>query len=237
MCRFTTILWDVDGTLLDFLYAQRVCMRKCFEKMGMSITEKMLARYSEINDSYWRRLELGLITKDELLVGRFADLFKEFGIKGADPDAFRTAYETGLGEVFKYNENAYDICSRLYGKTDQYVITNGISDTQKNKLKLSGLDKFMEDIFISEDADAPKPFKEFFDYCMDRIREKDKRRMLIVGDSLTSDIKGGVLYGIPTCWYRPEGTVNNSDYIPDYEISRLEEIFEIIDESSGGENG
>lgn len=229
MSRFTTILWDVDGTLLDFLYAQRVCMQNCFEKMGMTITEEMLARYSEINDSYWKRLESGQVTKEELLVGRFADFFKEFGMTDADPDAFRIAYETGLGEVFKYMENSYAVCGRLYGKADQYVITNGVSATQRNKLKLSGLDRFMEDIFISEEADAPKPFKEFFDYCTDRIREKDRSRMLIVGDSLTSDIKGGILYGIPTCWYRPEGTANNSEYKPDYEISRLEEVCRLIE--------
>lgn len=230
MGRFTTILWDVDGTLLDFIYAQRACMKNCFEKMGMTITEEMLVRYSEINDSYWKRLELGQVTKDELLTGRFSDLFEEFGMTDADPDEFRIAYETGLGEVYKYTENSYDVCSGLYGRVDQYVITNGISMTQRNKLKLSGLDKFMEDIFVSEDADAPKPFKGFFDYCMDRIREKDKSRMLIVGDSLTSDIKGGVLYGIPTCWYRPEGMVNDSDYKPDYEINKLEDVFRLLEE-------
>lgn len=230
MGRFTTILWDVDGTLLDFIYAQRACMKNCFEKMGMTITEEMLVRYSEINDSYWKRLELGQVTKDELLTGRFSDLFEEFGMTDADPDEFRIAYETGLGEVYKYMENSYDVCSGLYRRVDQYVITNGISMTQRNKLKLSGLDKFMEDIFVSEDADAPKPFKGFFDYCMDRIREKDKSRMLIVGDSLTSDIKGGVLYGIPTCWYRPEGMVNDSDYKPDYEINKLEDVFRLLEE-------
>lgn len=230
MGRFTTILWDVDGTLLDFLYSQRVCMKNCFLKIGRDITEEMLERYSEINDSYWKRYELGQVTKEELLVGRFADFLREFGITDTDPEVFKNAYESGLGEVYKYMENSYEICGRLYGKVDQYVITNGIASVQRNKLKLSKLDRFMEDLFISEEADAPKPSKDFFDYCMGKIREKDRSRMLIVGDSLTSDIRGGILNGIPTCWYRPEGTVNSLDYKPDYEISRLEGIYRIIGE-------
>ncbi len=230
MDRFKTILWDVDGTLLDFLYAQRVCIRNCFARMGRSVTEEMLAGYSEINASYWRSFELGQITREELLSGRFYEFFEKYGIEDASPDAFRMAYEKGLGEVYRYMENSYDICGRLYGRIKQYVITNGISSTQRNKLKLSGLDRFMEDIFISQDAGAPKPFSGFFDYCTDRIEEKDKKRILIVGDSVSSDIKGGVLYGIPTCWYRPDGTANNSEYKPDFEISRLEEIFGIIGE-------
>jgi 2-haloacid dehalogenase len=86
----------------------------------------------------------------------------------------------------------------------------------------------MEDIFISEQAGVPKPQKGFFDYCMEHTKEKDKSRILIVGDSLTSDIKGGVLYGIPTCWYRPDGAENNTPYVPDFEISDLHEIEDII---------
>jgi 2-haloacid dehalogenase len=230
MSRFTTILWDVDGTLLDFLYAQRLCMQNCFKAFGHGISEEQLERYSAINDSYWKRLELGLVTKDELLIGRFKDFLKELHISDIDAGELRSAYEEGLGEIYKYNENSYEVCGELFGKVKQYIITNGISATQRNKIRLSGLDRFMEDIFVSEEAGFPKPFAGFFDYCMERIEEKDKSRILIVGDSLTSDIKGGVTYGIPTCWYRPQNAVNTSEYRPDYEIGSLEEIMEILGE-------
>ena len=86
----------------------------------------------------------------------------------------------------------------------------------------------MEDLFISEQVGAPKPSPDFFAYCLERIEEKDKSKILIVGDSLSSDIKGGILSGIPTCWYRPEGTVNNTEYKPDYEISDLHGLYDIL---------
>lgn len=228
MSRFTTVLWDVDGTLLDFLYAQRLCMERCFETFGHSISREMLERYSEINDSYWKKLELGLVTKEELLTGRFKCFLDEYGITDIRPEDLRKAYEKGLGEIYKYVENSYEVCEKLQGMVKQYIVTNGVSATQRNKIKLSGLDRFMEEIFVSEEAGAPKPFAEFFDYCMERIEEKDKRRILIVGDSLTSDIKGGVTYGIPTCWYNPEHHANTTEYKPNYEINILQDILKIL---------
>ena len=228
MGRYTTILWDVDGTLLDFLYSQRHSMRKCFEIFGRELTEEILERYSRINDSYWMRLELGEVTKEELLTGRFRTLFEEFNICGIDVDAFRQAYEDNLGKVYCYNEDSLEICRELAGRVKQYVVTNGISSVQLSKLKLSGFYDIMDGVFISEDIGAPKPQKEFFDHCLAHIEEKDRSRILIVGDSLTSDIKGGVQAGIATCWYRPEGAGNTTACHPDHEIGTLREIFNLI---------
>ena len=106
----------------------------------------------------------------------------------------------------------------------QYVVTNGVTSTQLNKLRLSGFYDIMEELFISEQIGSPKPHKEYFDYCLSHIEEKDRSKILLVGDSLSSDIKGGVLAGIPTCWYRAEGTENFTEYKPDYEICDLHEI-------------
>ncbi len=227
--RFTTVLWDVDGTLLDFLYSQRYALAKCFRTAGLEATEEQLVRYSQINDAFWRRLELGEITKEQLLTGRFAALFAEYGIEGIDLEAFKEEYQEALGSVFSYLDDSLEICKDLQGCVRQYVITNGVTSSQMNKLKLSGLAQVMEDIFISERVGAHKPSPEFFDYCLSRIEEKDRAKILIVGDSLTSDIKGGVQAGIPTCWYRPEGTVNDTPYKPDYEIFDLHMIYRVLE--------
>lgn len=224
----TTVLWDVDGTLLDFPYSQRYALTKCFETAGLSITEEILTRYAEINDSYWKRLELGEVSREQLLTGRFLTLFEEFGIKGVDVEAFREEYQRGLGSVYCYIDDALEVCRSLSGQVKQYVITNGVSFTQRNKLKLSGLSACMEELFISEELGAHKPSKEFFDVVLSQLPEKNKNRILVVGDSLSSDIKGGVNAGLRTCWYRPEGTANETPWKPDYEICNLHQLSEVL---------
>lgn len=228
MREFTTILWDVDGTLLDFFYSQRFAMKQCFRTIGRNVTDEMIQRYSEINDSYWKKLELGQITKKELLTARFHTFFEEYGIRDVDVEAFRREYQEALGNVYSFVDDSLTICKSLQGRVKQYVITNGVTETQKRKLKLSGLSEMMDGLFISEEIGAPKPKKEFFDYCLERVEEKDKSKILIVGDSLSSDIKGGVLAGIPTCWYRSEDVENHTEFIPDYEIDDLHRIYDIL---------
>lgn len=229
MNRFTTILWDVDGTLLDFLYSQKYAITKCFRTTGREITEAQIERYSQINEEFWKRHELGEVTKDQLLVGRFEKLFAELDINDIDIKKFQKEYQEALGSVFSHIDDSLTICKSLTGHIRQYGVTNGIVSIQKNKLKLSGLLETMDGLFISDEIGTPKPHKAFFDYCFERIEEKDRSKILIVGDSLTSDIKGGIQAGIATCWYRPDGTVNDSPYIPDYEISDLHMIYDILE--------
>lgn len=229
MPKFTTILWDVDGTLLDFIYSQRYALTKCFENIGRDVNEEILNRYSQINEFFWKRHELGEITKEQLLTGRFLQLFEEYDIKGVDVKAFREEYQEGLGSVYSYIDDSLTICKSLQGRVKQYVVTNGVTSSQLNKLKLSGFYDIMEELFISEQIGAPKPHKEYFDYCFSRIEEKDKRKILLVGDSISSDIKGGINAGIATCWYRQEGTENHTEFRPDYEISDLHQIYSILD--------
>lgn len=228
MGNFTTILWDVDGTLLDFKYSQREALGRSFHTIGRKMTEDILERYDRINDSFWKRLERGEITKSQLLPGRFLQLFEELQIKNVDVEAFRQEYQEELGRAYAYLDDSLSICRSLYGNVKQYVVTNGVTSVQVKKLKGSGLCNYMEAIFSSEQIGAPKPQKEFFAYCLAQVEEKDLDRILLVGDSLSSDIKGGVDAGIPTCWYRPSGTVNHTDYRPDYEIDDLHQIFEIL---------
>lgn len=228
MYKFTTILWDVDGTLLDFLYSQRIAITKCFKTIGRQITEEQILRYSQINDAYWKMLELGQVTKEQLLTGRFTTLFEEYGIEGVDVEVFRQEYQLHLGSVFSFIDDSLTIVKALQTKVKQYVITNGVTTTQKSKLKLSGLADAMDGLFISEEVGVPKPQKAFFDYCMEHIEEKDKSKILIVGDSLSSDIKGGYMAGIPTCWFRPDGTENTTEFIPDYEVSDLHMVYDIL---------
>lgn len=236
MSRFNAILWDVDGTLLDFLYAQRISISKTLEGIGVIPTDEMVERYSAINDRCWKLLELGLMTRDELQDRRFVDFFEEYGIENVDVKAFRETYLSHLSEIYRYVENSYELCAMLKGRIKQYVITNGVTAVQNKKLALSGLYELMDGVFISDEVGAAKPSRDYFDYCLERIGESDPKRLLIVGDSLTSDIKGGVLSGIPTCWFRPANifeTDENAEAVynefhPDYEIEHLSQVLDII---------
>lgn len=226
--RITTILWDVDDTLLDFPYSQKYAISKCFHSIGREITEEMIERYSQINTSYWKRLELGEITRQELLPGRFLTLFEEYKIQGVNVEAFRAEYQEALGSVYSYLDDSLTICKSLQGCYKQYVVTNGVASTQRNKLKLSGLDEVMDGIFISEELGASKPSALFFDACLEQVMEKDRSRILLVGDSVSSDIKGGSAAGILTCWYHRTEEENPTQWQADYEIHDLHQIYDVL---------
>ncbi len=225
---FTTLLWDVDGTLLDFDYSMRGALQKCFCTVGKPLTEEMIRRYSQINDGYWKRLERGEVSKEELLVGRFRDFFSEYGLEEMDVEAFRKEYQTGLGQIYAYRDDALTVVKSLRGHFRQYVVTNGVTATQKSKLKLSGLSEVMDGVFISEAVGHAKPSKVFFDYCLEQLEEKDRDRILIIGDSMTSDILGGIQAGIRTCWYNPQERPCGYTYNADYEISVLQQVYEVL---------
>lgn len=225
--RFTTILWDNDNTLMDFEYSLHKALHATFEAFGLFIDEQIIARYEVINSDYWKRLERGEVTKQQLLDGRFVDLFTELGYE-VDVAAFRKMFQVELGSYFMYLDNSLEICKQLHGKVKQYIVTNGVRETQIKKITAAGLFDLMEEIFISGDIGYEKPRKEFFDRCLEKIEEKDLQKILIVGDSLTSDIAGGNNAGIKTCWYNPKKKTADSKYVIDYEIQNLDQIFEVI---------
>lgn len=224
----TTILWDVDNTLLDFDYSMRAALRQSFRTVGKSITEEMIDRYDVINDTYWKRLERGEVTKEQLLVGRFVDFFAEYGLSDIEVDEFRKDFQRNLGNIYAFKDDSLTVCKSLQTKLKQYVVTNGVSATQRSKLNLSGFAEVMDGVFISEEIGAPKPEKAFFEHCLEQVEEKDKSRILIVGDSLTSDIKGGNTVGIKTCWYNLDEKPLAEGFVIDYEITDIHQIYEVL---------
>ena len=230
--KYDVIFWDVDDTLLDFGYSEKWAIRHCFELIGCEIPDEWIQRYSVINDGYWKRLEKGEVTKAEVLRGRFVDLFKEMKLAMTEDaiTTFQKNYQKALGEVYCYRDSSYELCKKLKKNCRQYLVTNGVESTQRSKLKLAGLDELMDGIFISEVLGAVKPQKEFFDACFQQIPNLDKERVLLIGDSLSSDIKGAFNAGIASCWYNPNGKVAQ-EMKPDYEIANLWEVEKVL----GGE--
>lgn len=228
----TTILWDVDATLLDFLAAEKAAIKKLFQEFALGeCTDEMIGRYSKINRSCWERLECGELTKPEVLVGRFREFFETEGIRSDVAEAFNDRYQLCLGDTIVFRDDSYEIVKSLRGKVKQYVVSNGTVVAQEKKLRLSGLGELMDGIFLSEAVGVEKPNVEFFDRMFETIGPVEKDQVLIVGDSLTSDIRGGNNAGIQTCWYNPDHKKRYADVKIDYEIADLHEVYDIIDAS------
>ena len=223
------ILWDVDGTLLDFLAAEKAAIRRLFNEFGLGeCTDAMVARYSAINDGYWKRLERGEITKKEVLIGRFREFFTELGVDPDLAEAFNAKYQLALGDTVAYRDDSLEIVKALHGKVRQYVVSNGTIIAQTKKLERSHLGEWMDGIFLSEQLGAEKPSPAFFDQVFAALPDLNKEDMLMVGDSLTSDMKGGFMAGIPTCWYNPNRLPRPADMAVDFEIQNLQQIYDLL---------
>lgn len=224
------ILWDIDGTLLDFKAAERQAMKNCFAKYELGeCSDRMIRRYGKINDYYWELLEKGGITRQELFSTRFRDFFNEEEIAFTQYEEFNKEYQAQVAEVVVFRDNGYELIKELKGQFKQYAVTNGSFNVQSRKLAKSGLAELFEDCFISDQIGVEKPNVEFFDYVKAKLENVSNEEILIVGDSLTSDMKGGNNAGILCCWYNPQKKENTKGLCIDYEIQNLQEVKDILE--------
>lgn len=225
----TTLLWDMDETLLNFAAAERAALNALFQEFGFGeCSDAMLQHYSKINRSYWERLERKELTKPEILVGRFRDFFEAEGLDSTVAAEFNEKYQLSLGDTIVFRDDSYNIVKSLRGKVKQYVVSNGTIAAQTKKLRLSGFGELMDGVFLSEDLGVEKPDILFFEKVFEKIHPEDKSQVMIVGDSLTSDIQGGNNAGIMTCWYNPEQKPYQGDLRIDHEIRDLHEVYDLI---------
>ena len=229
MGNYKVVLWDIDGTLLDFKLAEKLSIRKCFEtfKLG-ECSDEMLQAYSTINRQYWEKLERCEIAKSEVLVGRFRDFFATYGLDTSVAAAFNKEYQLSLGDVCSFYANGLETVMACKGKVLQYAVTNGTKVAQDRKLINSGLINLLDGVFISEEIGVEKPGIGFFDEVFKAIGPYNKSEVIIIGDSLTSDIKGGNNAGIVTCWFNPENKPNDMNLNIDYEITDLAQVLDIL---------
>ena len=222
---FKVILWDVDGTLLNFDKAEKYALRQCFAKFNLKeCTDAMISRYAEINKRYWKRLEAGEITKEQVLLERFSEFFQKEHIRCDKIKEFNDEYQVRLCDKIFFNDDSKSLLERLKGKAKQYAVTNGTYVAQKRKLENSGLDVLFDGIFISDQIGYEKPDIRFFDHIWKQTGVYEKDDVLIVGDSLTSDMQGGNNAGIRCCWYNPEDKENNTNVKIDYLMHDLNEV-------------
>lgn len=227
MKKYQTLLFDVDDTLLDFAAAEALALERLFESQNLFLTTQIEANYRKINQGLWKSFEEGKIGRDEVVNTRFSLLFKEYG-KIVDGVKLEKNYRGYLEEGHQLISGALELISKLQTNFDLYIVTNGVSKTQDRRLRDSGLHPLFKEIFVSEDTGFQKPMKEFFDHVFARIPNFSPKQALIIGDSISSDIKGGQLAGLDTCWYNPDAKPNNTSIMPTYEIRSLNELYQIL---------
>ena len=216
------LLLDLDDTILDFHKAERIALSKTFREFGLEPAEDVLNLYHHINKWHWEQLELGVMTRDQVLVNRFGALFEQMGMT-VEPAACAKSYESNLGIGHYFLPGAEEAVKRLKEKYRLFLVSNGTATVQHSRLTSAGLYPYFEQVFISQEIGYNKPDKAYFDRCFDRISGFDRGKALMVGDSLTSDIRGGINAGVKTVWVNPAHK-KCGGIRPDYEIEGLSDL-------------
>lgn len=221
------LLLDLDDTILDFKKAEKIALNKTLRSFGLEPTEAVCTRYSQINQAHWEMLERKELTREQVKVGRFDVLFREYGLQ-VDSQVCAQRYMENLAQGHYFLPGAQAAVARLSEKYKLYLVSNGTTDVQMSRLGSAGIGKFFQAIFISQEIGADKPDPVFFSRCFARIPGFEKQKAMIVGDSLTSDILGGIHAGITTCWVNADGKPARQDIPADYQIGALSELEELL---------
>lgn len=225
--KYSHILFDADGTLFDFEKTEQQAFRDTMEKYEIPFSEEWLSLYKNINISYWKMLEKGQITKDALLPKRFHDFLERIDRTDLECEDLNRTYLSRLGEYGFLFPQALDLCTTLYGSYKLILVTNGVYSTQTRRFDKSPIKPCFEEMIVSENIGFAKPDPRYFDYVFHRHSIHEKDRVLIVGDSLSADIKGGRDYGIDTCFYNPSRIPVPPDTCT-YEIEQLADLMMIL---------
>ena len=226
--KYEILLIDLDETIFDFKMAEENALGKTIRAFGLEPTEEVIARYKVINAGLWAQLEQRTITHQEVLENRFGNLFAEFGIP-VDKAACSNAYGDGLSERHYYMEGAEEALEKLHGKYRLFLASNGTASVQRRRMDSANLYRFFEDIFISQEIGAEKPALEFFEGAFAKIPNFDRSKTMIVGDRLSSDIRGGNIAGIATCWLNADGKPRDPQIHVDYELKSLAELPDLLE--------
>lgn len=221
------ILLDLDNTIIDFNECARHSIMGIFDKLGFEYTESVFKTFIEENTKIWKRLEKGEITKPFLRANRWNIILEKLGIS-YDGTIIEEMFENGVAQGAYPVEYAYELLDYLYNKYDIYVVSNGFRFVQESRVKIGGYDKYFKELFLSEDIGIQKPDIKFFDYCYEKLGYPHKEDLILIGDSLSADIKGGNNFEIDTIWFNKNNEMLKDDIKPTYTVTSLKEIENIL---------
>lgn len=226
MRKYTTLFFDLDNTLLDFYASEKKAIKQVLAIFSLPSDDETARLYSRINKSFWERYERGEIKREEIFVGRFKVLLETLGSDG-EPEKMAEEYFGFLAAGHDKVEGADSCLADLKNKGYKiYATSNGISFTQYRRIKEADFEKYFDDVFVSETVGCQKPEPAYFNFVIENIPEKDRSKILVVGDSQSSDILGGINSGLDTCWYRHPN--DKQKYQSKYVIDSLAELSKIL---------
>ncbi len=226
---YDIVLLDADMTIWDFEASEKFALQDVVERLGVTMTPEIARYYHEINDALWHAFNLKEVTREYLTVRRFEDLLSFVGKTGAaDPGELNVYYQERLGSYSIMLPGAEELCRRLAEHCTLYILTNGLHVAQTGRFEKSPIRPYITEMFISQDMGCQKPDKEYFEKVFSMIGLEDKTRAVMVGDSLTSDIQGGINGGVDTIWYNPKGKAHDPNIMPTYTAVSMDQIAEIV---------
>ena len=231
MDKRLTLLIDADDTVLDFAGSERDSIIMLCDEYAIPSGEKVAEKFKQINRRMWDMFERGEITREEIFYSRFEELFEYFAIKGLDPIEVGDKYKENMAHSKRIIHGARACLSRLSQNHNLYCVTNGITRTQKMRMKASGLGKYFTKLYISQEMGLAKPSKEFFDFVLNDVGKYDLDNTYIIGDSLSSDIQGGINSAIKTILFNKEGKIVKN-IRPDYQVDGYKSLERLIEKLS-----
>lgn len=226
--KYEVIIFDADETLFDFRKSEKEALKNTMVQFDIDYDENYhLKVYKDINTVIWKEFEDGLIIQKELNIERFKRLLNKLDIK-FDETEFAKAYVKHLSCASFLYDDSIDLIESLHKNYRIIIITNGLKDVQDNRIRKSIIGKYFEDVVVSEEVEVSKPDPKIFEHALNNIKHTDKSKVLMVGDSLTSDIQGGINFGIDTCWFNPNNIIKKTAIEPTYEISNLMDLKDIL---------
>ena len=220
------IFLDLDDTILDFHRSEAVALRKTLQSLNVNPTDEVIARYSAINLAHWKALERRELTRGEVLTGRFRQLFEELGMN-VSPNVAQSLYEKNLSESHFFIDGAPRLLMTLSQKYPLYIASNGTTLVQTSRIASSGIGRYFKAVFLSEQLGADKPQIEFFERATGQIEGYNPGEAIILGDSITSDMQGGINAGMHTCWFNPHHR-DNHGITPEFEITDLSQFDAVL---------
>lgn len=228
MKRYKWLLFDADGTIFDFDAASKLALENTFAFAGIPHTPETVGLYKRVNHACWEEFERGEISATTLRPERFRRLLNELDYNG-DPMQIGTQYAQYLSEGTHILDGAFDMLNAVHGKSDLLLITNGLKEVQRPRFAATNMSYYFPHVVISDEVGFAKPDPRIFDICFEKMGNPAKSDVLIIGDGLTSDMRGGIDYGIDTCWINLKGKSRPADMLMTYEINELPQLASVLE--------